>query len=150
MMSNGTTAPPELIDNFSRYVVNDSGCWIWDGPIYPDSGYGKTSVVLHGTRTAHVAFFLEHVGEFNRSLDLDHICRVRSCVNPYHLEPVTREENLRRGREARFTGMCQRGKHRMDAPGQCTECWRERYRAAGARYRARQRDHADTSRSSGH
>lgn len=30
-------------------------------------------------------------------LDLDHLCRVRSCVNPDHLEPVTRAENLRRG-----------------------------------------------------
>jgi hypothetical protein len=30
-------------------------------------------------------------------MDLDHLCRVRCCVNPWHLEPVTHGENLRRG-----------------------------------------------------
>ena len=37
------------------------------------------------------------VGPIPEGLDLDHLCRVRHCVNPNHLEPVTRSENLRRG-----------------------------------------------------
>jgi hypothetical protein len=37
-----------------------------------------------------------HVGPIPEGLDLDHLCRVRACCNPDHLEPVTRSENLRR------------------------------------------------------
>lgn len=38
-----------------------------------------------------------YFGSIPAGLDLDHLCRVRSCVHPLHLEPVTRGENLRRG-----------------------------------------------------
>ena len=47
--------------------------------------------------TAHrVAYRLE-VGPIPRGLVLDHLCRVRNCVRPDHLEPVTRGENVLRG-----------------------------------------------------
>lgn len=36
-------------------------------------------------------------------MDLDHLCRVRSCVNPDHLEPVSRAENCQRGANAKLT-----------------------------------------------
>lgn len=36
------------------------------------------------------------VGPIPEGLDLDHLCRVRQCVNPDHLEPVTARENLMR------------------------------------------------------
>jgi hypothetical protein len=36
-------------------------------------------------------------------MHLDHLCRVRSCVNPAHLEPVTNAENCRRGANAKLT-----------------------------------------------
>lgn len=36
-------------------------------------------------------------------MDIDHLCRNRSCVNPEHLEPVTRGENIRRGLLAKLT-----------------------------------------------
>lgn len=44
-------------------------------------------------RIAHELF----VGPIPAGLDIDHLCRVRDCANPAHLEPVTRQENLRRG-----------------------------------------------------
>ena len=37
----------------------------------------------------------------NEGLELDHLCRNKCCVNPQHLEPVTRSENLKRGYKAR-------------------------------------------------
>jgi hypothetical protein len=40
-------------------------------------------------------------GKIPDGLDLDHMCRVRRCVNPYHLQPVTRDENNRRRKQAR-------------------------------------------------
>lgn len=68
-----------------------SGCWLWTGNISPN-GYGR-----YGSRYAHRLVFEALVGPIAEGLDLDHLCRVRGCVNPAHLEPVSRSENLRRG-----------------------------------------------------
>ena len=45
----------------------------------------------------HRAMFEAHKGPVPDGLCLDHLCRVRNCANPEHLEPVTNKENLRRG-----------------------------------------------------
>ena len=37
------------------------------------------------------------IGPIPKGLTLDHLCRVRGCVNPGHLEPVTQRENTLRG-----------------------------------------------------
>lgn len=76
-------------------------CWEWTASIV--NGYGKFGrdpehgyVVVGAHRWAW-----EHlVGPVPVGLDLDHLCRNRRCVNPDHLEPVTRGENVRRGRNA--------------------------------------------------
>lgn len=74
--------------------VTDSGCWIWMGGIR--SGYGQTSIGRRNV-AAHRAVYEWLRGPIPPGLDLDHLCRVRSCVNPDHLEPVTRRVNLLRG-----------------------------------------------------
>ena len=43
-----------------------------------------------------LAYELE-IGPIPAGLEIDHLCRVRNCVNPAHLEPVTHAENIRRG-----------------------------------------------------
>jgi hypothetical protein len=86
-----------------RYVEVDCGhfspCWLWQLCKTP-GGYGQH---YDGTRlvVAHRWYYEQHVGPIPYGLDLDHLCRVRECVNPEHLEPVTRGENLRRGYAAR-------------------------------------------------
>lgn len=75
----------------SRIAVSSSGCWEWTGARRPD-GYG----VLNGVR-AHRLVYEAKVGPIPEGLDLDHLCRVRHCVNPDHLEPVTRRVNTLRG-----------------------------------------------------
>lgn len=90
-----------------RYEVRDMGhttpCWVWLGQIAPVTGYGLTYTGFVPRRKvgAHRAVFEAHRGPIPTGLDLDHLCRVRACVNPEHLEPVTRGENLRRGTQAR-------------------------------------------------
>lgn len=68
------------------------GCWLWMAGLN-ENGYG----VFRG-RLAHRRSFRVLVGPHAPGLELDHLCRTRSCVNPDHLEPVTHEENMRRAR----------------------------------------------------
>lgn len=76
-----------------------SGCWVWTGNLN-DSGYGRINVAGRPMRAHRVSYRL-FVGLIPDGLTLDHTCRRRACINPQHLEPVTMQENLRRGREAR-------------------------------------------------
>jgi hypothetical protein len=74
--------------------IPESGCWLWDG--YLCQGYGSFS--LNGKQQqAHRVSYELHVGPIPEGLQIDHLCRVRCCVNPAHLEPVTQRENLLRG-----------------------------------------------------
>lgn len=76
-------------------VEKTATCWLWKGS--RDSlGYGAVKVGGHTRRAHRVAW------EFLREpippgLTLDHLCRVRHCVNPNHLEVVTLRENILRG-----------------------------------------------------
>lgn len=75
--------------------ITDSGCWEWTGRLHP-KGYayiGTGGSLRHVHRVAYELW----VGPIPDGLQLDHLCRNRCCFNPAHLEPVTREENLRRG-----------------------------------------------------
>jgi hypothetical protein len=78
-----------------RVVVDEAGCWLWQG-CKMRNGYGQIGV---GGRhmAAHRYTYEQKRGPIPAGLDLDHLCRQRACVNPDHLEPVTRRENLLRG-----------------------------------------------------
>lgn len=74
-------------------------CWLWDGP-RDKNGYGSRGVRVNGrvvTARAHRLVYEALVGLVGPGLELDHLCKNPGCVNPGHLEPVTREENRRRG-----------------------------------------------------
>ena len=77
----------------------NSGCWLWLGSLSGSSHLGGYPDLWDGKRVrkAHRLLYTELVGEIPRGLDLDHKCRIRSCVNPAHMEPVTRSENNKRG-----------------------------------------------------
>jgi hypothetical protein len=82
---------------WARTVPGDNGCIIWTAAKASEGRYGMCS--WQGkVRPAHVVAYLAFVGEYDQSLDLDHLCRVTLCVNPLHLEPVTHHENILRGR----------------------------------------------------
>lgn len=71
-----------------------NGCWLWTASLN-NFGYGNFS--LHGKPTlAHRAAWEIYVAPIPAGLHIDHLCRVRHCVNPEHLEVVTRAENMRR------------------------------------------------------
>lgn len=94
-------------DRFMSYVTKTEECWLWQGTRFR-LGYGSFSV--NGSPvSAHRFAYEMFVGAIPVGLELDHLCRVRHCVNPSHLEPVTHQENMRRARRP----VCPRG-HEYD------------------------------------
>lgn len=73
-----------------------SGCWIWTGYTL-NNGYGVTDVLDEKKVVTHRLTYELTVGIVPPVLQLDHLCRVRCCRNPAHLEPVTHRENVIRG-----------------------------------------------------
>lgn len=115
--------------------ITESGCWIWTGALHRTTrGYGVMGFKgrLH---LAHRLSYEEHRGPIPEGLQIDHLCRVTECVNPWHLEPVTPRENTLRGTSmssihAKKTA-CPRGHaytHVRDGQRKCRTCERDRQR----------------------
>ncbi len=78
-----------------RIEIDESGCWLWTGCL-TDGGYGRIRVDGVELKVHRLSYEL-FIGPIPEGLDIDHLCRVRRCANPEHLEPVTRSVNLQRG-----------------------------------------------------
>lgn len=74
-------------------------CWLWARGLNSD-GYGSISISQSGKTKnfqAHRVMYENVVGDIPEGLQIDHLCRTPSCINPEHLEPVTPHENMLRG-----------------------------------------------------
>jgi len=93
----------DLQDRFEKHFVPEpnTGCWLWIGGLQ-NGGYGAFYFNT-GMFAAHRVGYEIYKDKIPDGLTLDHKCRVRSCVNPDHLEVVTLKENILRG-----TGMSAR------------------------------------------
>ena len=129
-------------ERFMAKVAIDetTACWLWTAAL-DRKGYARFG--LNGKNcTAHRVAYELLVGPIPDGLTLDHLCRNRRCVNPAHLEPVTNEENLRRGEwpHNRYKATCKRGHNltpaRDGSRRRCLVCSRESSR----RYEQRLRD----------
>ena len=79
-------------DRFFARVVEDGDCWRWVGAQRPD-GYGNFIGGDGRTWAAHRWAYEFFIGPIPDGLHLDHLCRNPSCVNPWHLDPVTAAVN---------------------------------------------------------
>lgn len=83
------------------YHEPNTGCWLWSG-CSTKKGYGMIAVPKPNGKPfgtgAHRVFFVAARGAIPDGLTLDHLCMIKLCVNPDHLEIVTRGENTRRAR----------------------------------------------------
>lgn len=154
--------PPRF---WEKVREDESGCWLWTAAIGKPDGYGRFymdgSMVL-----AHRLSLNATSVDVLREHQVDHLCRVRNCVNPDHLEAVSPRENNHRsdspvGRNAKKTH-CHRG-HPLSGDNVriyrngsrvrrcCRECSRinarsyysrhiEKRRAWAARYREEHRE----------
>lgn len=85
-------------ERFWVKVEKTSSCWIWTGS-RNGRGYGLFGASSGGAPVrAHRFSYELRFGPIPEGMQLDHLCEVKACVNPDHLEPVTNEENSRRAR----------------------------------------------------
>lgn len=135
------------IERFRQSVkITDSGCWLWQKAVTHD-GYGQIGVGSrkdHSFRLAYVHVWAFEVlkGPVPEGLELDHLCRNRRCANPDHLEPVTHQENVARGRSANRSKFSCIAGHALEGDNlyvtptgkrMCKECRRRRSREYGRR-----------------
>lgn len=140
----------EYVDSLWQRVQSNArrdknGCLIWSRPVSAN-GYGKVKFYDNGKQRTvypHRVAYVATYGEPDPRLTIDHLCGVRSCVEPTHLEAVTAKENILRGtgptaEHARQTH-CQNGHEFTDANTRvykteygygrgCIKCERERAR----------------------
>ncbi len=90
----------------ARFAVADRG---YDSPCHiwllakAQNGYGFERVPTRPMTYAHRTAFERARGPIPAGMQIDHLCRVRECVNPDHLEIVTQKENVRRGKSTKLT-----------------------------------------------
>lgn len=131
--------PVTLLERVLARCDRSGPCWVWQGAT--TNGYGRIRVagVL---LIVHRLVYELVVGPVPDGLDLDHLCRVRACCNPAHLEPVTRRENLLRGQGATaraHADACHRG-HPFDEANTRLE------RTHGGRYTVRRCRRCDAAK----
>lgn len=119
-------------------------CWEW-GSGRLANGYGYFVTAWPERMVAHRWAYQQLIADVPDGLDLDHLCRNRACVNPWHLDPVTRKVNLNRGIHPNAVKThCSRGhaytpeNTRINVRGsrECRECIRIRSRIYSQRRRA--------------
>src|SRR4029077_3494017 len=94
--------PIPMIDRFMcKIMVNwDTGCWLWTARKFPN-GYSqfiiKKPTGKWDNTQGHIIAYKLYRGDIPSGLELDHLCRRRHCVNPFHLEAVTSQVNVLRG-----------------------------------------------------
>ena len=77
-------------------TVREGDCQIWQGAVQ-SSGYGSVAGGRKGlTLLAHRVVFTELVGPIPEGMTVDHLCMRKTCMNYFHMELVTRAENVRR------------------------------------------------------
>lgn len=99
-MPRKVTPPIERF--FRRVEFQDNGCWLWTGNKGGSKGkrgyFRSTTKPTDPKPQAHVFIYEFVFGPVPKGLELDHKCNVGLCVNPFHLEAVTSEENIKRRR----------------------------------------------------
>lgn len=99
-------AGPDALPPALRHIeISATGCWIWTGRLNRN-GYGRAAI---GGRepVAHRAIYEAVIGPIPIGHVLDHLCRNRPCVNPWHMEPVTVAVNTHRGTAVLFAPRCE-------------------------------------------
>ena len=143
----GVFAARSLVERLHSRLQPSGDCFLWTGALV--RGYGVVSVDGK-TRYVHRVLYELERGPIPDGHDLDHLCRNPKCVNPEHLEPVTRSVNISRMLDKQPKDKCRRG-HQFSEKGKtsngtCVACLAQ---ASGRPYAPR-RTNTDTHCAKGH
>lgn len=142
------------IREFWAKVEKTATCWLWRGSL-SHAGYGR--YWWDGRMQMAHRVSLELFGrKVPNHLQADHLCRVRACIRPSHLDPVTCLENVRRTPSANKTH-CKNGHkydenntYRYKGSRKCRACSNEamktKYRNNARKYRLWQRRYRKTAK----
>jgi hypothetical protein len=150
--------PPmlELLDRIKSRIIESpweflgEPCWLWLGYTNED-GYGVMRY-RGSVKSVHRWVYLTVVGAISKGLELDHLCEIRGCCNPRHLEAVPHKVNVGRGRLGQVTRARQLAKTHCpqghsyaenllihkSGHRRCAECHRIRQREYKAKLRLEQ------------
>lgn len=133
----------KIADVFDKFVAPEpnSGCWLWTGHVN-NAGYGMLTrrAVSKSPMLAHRFMFSVVRGPIPHGAEIDHKCRTRCCVNPDHLEAVSRLENVRRAvpfRPGPYKQTCPKGHPysgenlmiKSNGRRHCRECSRAQFKS---------------------
>jgi hypothetical protein len=87
-----------------EYIEQDMGyktpCWVWQKSLRPN---GYAQMPADGTiRLSHIVYYERRFGRVPKGKMLDHLCRIRRCVNPDHMETVSNQVNSQRGNKSKI------------------------------------------------
>jgi len=95
---DGFAPAPTRTERFWAKVTGGdfTECWTWTAYLMR-TGYGVFGSEGRRTMLAHRYAYTSLIGPIPDGLEMDHLCRNRACVNPWHLEPVPHAVNVARG-----------------------------------------------------
>ena len=135
--AKGRLLPVPAVDRFWAKVNKTATCWLWTASCSSE-GYGRINISGKSTYAHRWAYEQAH-GPIPEGMHIDHLCRVRHCVNPEHMEVVTNRQNFTRGEHPNAklhrSGHCKRGHPltgsnvlvRQNGTRHCRACSRERW-----------------------
>lgn len=143
---------PKEVERFWSKVEQTDSCWLWLASLSAEGRYGRFCIRGKDRRAHRVAYELL-VGPIPEGMTIDHLCRVRHCVNPSHLEAVTMKVNVLRGNAFSATNArkthCIHGHEftprntskKTNGGRRCLVCEANRARATRSLIATAQRDH---------
>lgn len=139
-MASDLTRRPVADRFWSKVTGGDvSACWNWSGASNPRTGYGNFNIGDRRYVLPHRFAYEALRVDVPEGLQIDHLCRNRLCVNPWHMEPVTPSVNVRRSSNAAALNInravCRKGHpfteentYRSGAYRKCRACHLQRER----------------------
>lgn len=103
-LTNGMPPGPVPMDPMTRYKEDANGCWIWAGAVHK-SGYGQIKWKGKSTVAHRVTYEIVN-GLIPKNMVIDHLCNVKLCINPKHLEAVSYSKNTQRAWDRNHCATC--------------------------------------------